>query len=112
MGKHGAQVEERTRTTQVATVLVIWVAGLGVGFVGFLSAAAKYGCAADADGLGCKTSGSVLGIVLVVIVALVVATVTLLAFDRAPRRVLAAGVIGLIGLAACFIAAEILLSST
>ena len=90
---------------------LVWLAGLVAGFFALLGAAAKYGCASTDRGLGCRTSGSLLGALLVVVVIADVTAVTVVSFGRPPRSVLAVGAGGLAALVACFVAARMLLAT-
>jgi hypothetical protein len=90
---------------------VVWIAGLAAGFFGLLGAAARYGCGANDKGLACQGTGSLLGVLIVVAVVAVVTSVTVLTHDRQPRRVLTVGAMGLVGLAACFLLARVLLGT-
>jgi hypothetical protein len=101
----------RSRNVRLATVAVVWLAGLAAGFFALLSAAAKYGCGGSDDGLACHTSGSLLGVLLVVLVIAVVTAVTVLSDDRASRSVLILGAAGLAALLICFVAARMLLDT-
>jgi hypothetical protein len=76
-----------------------------------LGAAARYGCGSSDTGLACRTSGSVLGILIVVGVIAVVTAVTVLTHERPPRRVVITGGVGLAALALCLIAARSLLGT-
>jgi hypothetical protein len=103
--------DRRARTIRASTLAIVWLAGLGAGFVGFLSAAAKYGCAAADGGLACSTTGSVLGVLLVLSVLAVVALVTLASHHQSPRQVLTIGGAGLAALVVFLVAAWSLLAS-
>jgi hypothetical protein len=92
-------------------VAVVWLGGLGAGFFGLLGAAAKYGCGANDHGLACRTSGSVVGVLIVVAVVIVVTAVTVLTHERTPRGVVVAGGLGLVVLVLCFVAARLLLGT-
>jgi hypothetical protein len=109
--RHAKVVDRRARTTRVSTVGVVWLAGLAAGFFGLLGAAARYGCGANDHGFGCRGSGSVVGVLIVVAVVAIVTAVTVLSFDRDPRRVIGIGGLGLIALAVCFVAARTLLGT-
>ena len=100
------------RAIRVSTVLLIWLCGLTAGFFGFLGAAAKYGCANGDKGFGCRTSGSVVGIVTVVAVLAIVIAVTVMTHDRPPRRVLVVGAVGFVALLVCFAVAQVLLATS
>jgi hypothetical protein len=106
MARHGRSVDERARVVRVTMLVVIWLGGLAAGLFALLAAAAKYGCAPAAGGLGCTTSGSLLGFGLVLVVIAVVTTVTVLTFDREPQRSITVGVLGLVALLACFLVAQ------
>ena len=111
MARHAKLVDRRLRAIRISTVSVIWLGGLGAGFVGLLAAAARYGCAASDNGFGCSTSGEVVGIVLVLAVIVVVTVVTVMTHDRPVRRVLLIGGYGAAALIVCAIAARALLAS-
>jgi hypothetical protein len=96
---------------RLSTVAVVWLCGLAAGFFGLLSAAARYGCGAADNGFACRTSGSVVGILVVIAVIVVVTTVTILSHDQPPRRLVTMGTTGLIALVLCFVAARALLST-
>jgi hypothetical protein len=96
---------------RLSTVAVVWLCGLAAGFFGLLSAAARYGCGAGDNGLACRTSGSVVGILVVIAVIVVVTTVTVMSHDQPPRRLITMGASGLAALLLCFIAARALLST-
>jgi hypothetical protein len=105
-------VDRRLRAIRRFTVSVIWLAGLAAGFFALLGAAAKYGCTNGNNGFGCRTSGSVAGMLLVAAVIAVVIAATVLTHDRPRRRVLIVGAAGFAALAICFAAAQALLAST
>jgi hypothetical protein len=111
LARHAKIVDRRIRTIRVSTVIVVWLCGLGAGFYGLLSAAARYGCSSSDDGFACHTSGSVVGGLIVVAVIAVVTTVTVMTYDRPARRVLLVGGIGIVALVACFAAARGLLAT-
>ena len=90
---------------------MVWLGGLAAGFFGLLAAAARYGCGASDNGLACRGSGSLLGILVVLAVVAVVTAVTVLSHERAPRHVLVLGAVGLIALMGCFMAARSLLDT-
>jgi hypothetical protein len=110
--RHAKVVDQRLRTIRLSTVAFVWLCGLAAGLYAVLAAAAKYGCMNGDDAVGCKTSGSVLGIVLLVTVIAIVIVVTLTTANRAARGVLVVGVFGVVGLAICAFAAASLLSTT
>jgi hypothetical protein len=87
------------------------LSGLAAGFFGLLGAAARYGCGANEAGLACRTSGSVVGALIVIAVISVVTAVTVMTHDRTPRSVLVIGTAGLAALVLCFIAARSLLGT-
>ena len=111
LARHAKIVDRRLRAVRLSTVSVIWLCGLAAGFFGLLSGTAKYGCANNNRGFGCRTSGSVVGFLIVLAVIAVVVTVTLLTHDRPRRRVLVVGAVGLAALAVCFVAAQLLLAT-
>ena len=65
MARHARTVDRRARTVRLSTVAVVWLCGLGAGFFALLSAAARYGCGGGDKGLACRTSGPVVGILVV-----------------------------------------------
>jgi hypothetical protein len=95
----------------LSTVSIVWLCGLVAGFFGLLAAAARYGCGSSDNGLACRGSGSVVGVLIVVAVIAVVTAVTVMTHDRPPRRVVAIGGIGLAALVFCFVAARALLGT-
>jgi hypothetical protein len=95
----------------VSIVGLVWLCGLAAGFFSILAAAARYGCGRNDSGLACRTSGSVLGILLVIAVITVVAAVTVMTHDRPARRVMIAGGVGFASLVACLVAAHGLLAT-
>jgi hypothetical protein len=107
----GGVRDARARAVRRIAVAVIWLAGLGAGFVAILSAAAGYGCGDSDTGLACRTSGSLLGVLLVVVVIAVVTAVTVATVGRDQRMVFLLGGTGLIALVLCFLAARWLLST-
>lgn len=111
MPRHAKAVDRRQRAIRTWTVGAIWLCGLAAGFVAILAAAARYGCAPHDAGFACRTSGSVVGIVLVVAVISVIIAVTVLTYDRPARRVLVVGGVGLGGLIVCFALARVLLAT-
>jgi hypothetical protein len=111
LARHAKSVDGRLRAIRLSTVSIIWLGGLAAGFFGLLGAAAKYGCASGDNGFGCRTSGSVVGILLVIAVIAVVIAVTVLTHDRPLRRILVVGIVGLAVLALCFAAAQVLLAT-
>jgi hypothetical protein len=112
LARHAKTVDGRLRAIRLSTVSVVWVCGLAAGYFGLLGATAKYGCTKGADGFGCRTSGSIVGIVIVIAVIAIVIAVTTLTIDRPRRRVLIVGGFGLLALAACFTLAQVLLATT
>jgi hypothetical protein len=105
-------VDARLRAIRIATVAVVWLGGLVAGFFGILGATAKYGCAARNAGFGCRTAGSVSGVLIVLAVIAIVIAVTVMTHDRPRRRILVIGGVGLAALAVCFAAAQALLATT
>lgn len=109
--RHARSADSRERRVRLSTLLAIWLAGLAAGFFGILASFARYGCGAAAQGLGCSTSGTVLGALVIIAVVALVTAVTVVTFEREPRRVLVVGAIGLAGLGLCYLAAQALLST-
>jgi hypothetical protein len=112
LARHGKVVDERLRTVRLATITVVWAYGLVAGLYALLAAAAKYGCMTGADGLACRTAGSVLGIVLLVTVVAVVTVVSLACPSRRTRPVLLIGGAALGALTLCLVASLSLLATT
>jgi hypothetical protein len=111
LARHTKLVDRRIRTIRLSTVAVVWLCGLGAGFYGLLSASARYGCDAHDNGFACRNSGSVVGGLIVLTVIAVVAAVTVMTYDRPPRRVLTVGGIGIAVLVVCFAAAAWVLAT-
>ena len=112
MGKHAAERDARLRALRGSALTLTWIAGLAAGFYGVLSIVARYGCGKSANGLGCRTSGSALGVLIVVAVVAVVTTVTVATHGGDGRRIGIATLLGIIGLAICFACAHALLATT
>jgi hypothetical protein len=89
----------------------VWLGGLVAGFFGLLAAVATYGCADSDPGLACRTSGSLLGVVVVLAVIAIVTAVTLLSHGRPPRGAALLAGSGLVALVVCFVAARMLLDT-
>jgi hypothetical protein len=104
-------VDRRLRAIRISTVSLIWACGLAAGFFGLLGAAARYSCNAHESGFGCQTSGTIVGIVVLLAVIVVVASVTVLTYDRPARRVVTIGVVGFLVLVACFVVARVLVAT-
>ena len=90
----------------------VWLCGLAAGLYAVLAAAAKYGCMSGDRGLGCTTSGSLLGIALLLATIVIVTVVTLMTANRPPGRVLVIGAVGVGCLAICAVAAASMLATT
>jgi hypothetical protein len=105
-------VDQRQRVIRLSTVTFVWLCGLAAGLYAVLAATAKYGCMSGDDATGCKTSGSVLGIVLLITVIAIVTVITLATANRPSRHVLVIGGIGVAALAICAFAAASLLATT
>jgi hypothetical protein len=100
------------RLAVLSAVGVLWLAGLGVGFYAILSAGARYGCSKSDKGLACRSSGTALGVAIVVAVVLVVTAGTVLAQDASSWRArIARIVMALVLLAACLFGAHALLDT-
>ena len=111
MPRHAKVVDPRQRAIRLATLAFVWLCGLAAGLDATLAAAAKYGCMSGDQALACKTSGSVLGIVLLITVIAILTVVTLATTNRPTRRVLVIGAAGVLALAICAVAASALLST-
>ena len=112
MPRHAKFVDQRLRGIRLSTIAFVWVCGLAAGFCAALAAAAKYGCVSGHTGMACRTSGSILGIVLLVTVIAVVTVVTLATTNRPARSVIVIGSLGVAALAVCTVAAASLLATT
>jgi len=111
MSRHARSIHRPTRAAALATVLIIWAAGLAAGFYALLGVAARYGCGASQHGFGCGNGGTAVGVLLVLAVVATVTTVTILTHGRTPARVSAIGVCGLVVLIACYFATRALLKT-
>ena len=111
MGRHLKPADGRTRAVRASALLLVWVGGLVVGFFGILSAGARYGCSRSAKGLACRTSGSALGVALVLVVIAMVTAVTVATHGRHPRTIAAMTVAGAVGLSVCYVCAQALLAT-
>ncbi|HEV7204292.1 MAG TPA: hypothetical protein VGN18_06745 [Jatrophihabitans sp.] len=106
MARHSRGVDGRSRAARRIVLTVVWLGGLAAGLVALLAASAKYGCMPGSSGLGCRTSGSMLGFALVPVVILIVTAVTVLTDRGEPRHVIVVGGVGIVALLACFLVAE------
>jgi hypothetical protein len=104
-------VDRRLRAIRLSTVSLIWICGLAAGFFGLLGAAARYSCSAHEKGFGCRTSGTVVGILVLLAVIVVVTAVTVLTYDRPARRVVTVGAVGFAVLLVCFAVARVLVAT-
>lgn len=89
----------------------VWLVGLVAGFFGLLGATTRYGCAGGDHSFACQTGGSVVGILIVVLVVVVVAAVTLLTGRGSTHRIVVIGGAGLLVLALCIVAGQLLLAA-
>ncbi|MBN9620108.1 MAG: hypothetical protein J0H43_10330 [Actinobacteria bacterium] len=89
----------------------VWLAGLVAGFFGLLGATTRYGCADTDHSFACRTAGSVVGLLIVVAVVVVVAAVTLMTGNSSMRRIAVIGGSGLVVLALCIVAGQLLLAA-
>ena len=112
MARHAKVIDSQLRVIRLSTVAFVWLCGLAAGFYAALAAVAKYGCESGDTSIGCKTSGSVLGIVLLVTIIAIVTVVTLTTANRPRRRVYIIAAVGVTGLAICTFAAASLLATT
>jgi hypothetical protein len=103
--------DPRLRAIRMSALVVVWIGGLMAGFYALLAAAARYGCMSGDNGMACRTSGSITGLVLLGAVVATVTVVTLLTANRATRPALAIAGVGFAVLAGCLIAAHSLLST-
>ena len=94
-------------------IVLLWLVGLGAGFLSALAVAARASCAGSAGGFGCGNGGSAVGIALVLIVIGVVGTTTVYALDarESPRVWLRYLVLALIALALVVVAARLVVST-
>jgi hypothetical protein len=111
LARHAKGVDGRIRVIRLSTLAVVWLAGLAAGFVGALSAVARYGCGTNDDGFACRGSGSLVGVLIVAAAIVIVVAVTLMTHDRPARRVLTVGGVGVASLVICLVAARGLLST-
>jgi hypothetical protein len=109
--RHASPVDERRRVIRLSCVAFVWLCGLGAGLCAVLAAAAKYGCMGGDQALACKTSGSVLGVVLLITVIATVTVVALTTVNRPTRAVIVISAVGVVALAICTFAAASLLST-
>jgi hypothetical protein len=101
-----------SRLARLTAVAVLWLAGLGVGFYAILSVGARYGCATNDNALACRSSGTALGVLIVIAVVLVVSAGTVLAQDAPDwRRRVGLVVAALFLLGLCLLAAHALLAT-
>ncbi|HZC69647.1 MAG TPA: hypothetical protein VE442_03025 [Jatrophihabitans sp.] len=103
--------DDRLQVVRLATVGVVWLAGLGAGFFAFLAGVARSGCSSGDDAFACHTSGSVVGWLLVAAVIAVVTAVTLTTLNRPARGVLIIGSLAFAALVCCFVAAHSLMAT-
>ncbi|MEO9139175.1 MAG: hypothetical protein ABI345_08920 [Jatrophihabitans sp.] len=109
--KHAHSSDPAARRARVLTLVVVWLAGLGVGFVGIVATFARYGCSESATGLGCRSTGTVVGTLVIIGVIAIVTAVTAFTHERPARNVITAGAFAVVGLGLLFLAAEGLLST-
>lgn len=111
VAKHARTTDPAARRARLSILTVVWVAGLGVGFVGIVATFARYGCSESATGLGCRRTGTVIGVLVIIGVIAIVTAVTAFTHERSPRSVVSAGICALVALTLLFIAAQALLST-
>src|ERR1700744_2725397 len=100
------------RIARLGVVAILWLVGLGAGFYAILSVGARYGCASSDKGLACHTTGTALGVLLIIAVILVVTAGTVLSQDAANWRARALRIgAALVLLVACLFAAHALLAT-
>jgi hypothetical protein len=112
VARHAKAVSGSARTTRAAALTIVWLAGIGAGFFGLLSASARYTtCSAHSTGLACRHSGTALGVLFVLGVIGTVTAATVTTHDKEPRHVLVVTALGLAALVGWFIAARGLLGT-
>jgi hypothetical protein len=90
----------------------VWLGGLAAGFFALLSVAARYTtCTPTAHGLACRPVGTAIGGSLVIGVIATVTAATVLTHGRGPRRSATWGLLGVMALGACYLAAHALLDT-
>jgi hypothetical protein len=104
--------DQRLGVIRWSTVGFVWLCGLAAGLCAVLAAAAKYGCMSGDRAVGCTTSGSLLGIALLVAIIVILTVVTLMTANRPAARVLVIGAVGVGCLAICAVAAASVLATT
>jgi hypothetical protein len=96
----------------VALIAILWICGLLAGFYAMLSVGTRYGCGVNAHGLACRSTGTILGVGIVVAVIATVTAASLLAWDATTWRArllrMSAGLALLIG---CLFAARALIGT-
>ena len=111
MPRHARGKDARPRRVRLVALAVVWVCGLIAAFFSVLAATARYGCATGNRALACRTSGSVLGWLLVAAVIVVIIAVTIM-LDRPRGPVLVVASIGVATALLCLGAATGLLAAT
>jgi hypothetical protein len=112
VGRHSDPVASGSPAIRVATLVIVWLAGIGAGLFALLDAAARFTtCSAHASTLACRGTGTTLGVALVLTVVAVVTTITVSTYGRHGRWVTLAGGVALVLLGGLFFAARALLET-
>lgn len=114
MGSHARHAHSSDPSGRLArryTLAIVWLAGLAAGFFAILASFAGYGCSSNDNGLACRTSGTLVAVLVVVVVIAVVTAVTVFTYEREPRLIVLAGGGALLALVLCYFAARGLLST-
>jgi len=100
------------RTIKRVVILGAGLAGLAAGLFALLGAAARFTtCSSRATSLACRSTGTSLGVVLVVCVIAIVTAATVLSYGRARRGVLTIGLVAVLVLVGLFFASRALLAT-
>ena len=112
MGRHSTSAGGRPRSLRLPTLLLVWLAGLAAGLFALLGAAARYTtCSSHATSLACRSTGTSLGVVLVVCVIAIVTAATVLSYGRTRRGVVTIGLVAILVLVGLFFASRALLAT-
>ncbi len=108
-----AAIKHESSIALRVSVVLFWIIGIGAGFLTSLVLVARVTCASGAKGLACGTTGSALGIALVIAVIVVVGVATISALDAHAdtRGWIARLVIGVVLLALIAFAGHLLLAT-
>lgn len=112
VARHTVRAGRLDTALRLAALVLLWAAGLVVGFFALLSVGAKYSCSANAHGLACRPTGTALGVLVVLLVIAVVTAGTVLApRGRRPGALAAVLVVSVVLLGGCYLAAHALLAT-